>query len=229
MRMLLLVVLVALMGDAGAAREAGGPQIVRRDHPEIGVPAHAAIGEPVLVQGRTTLWRGVMLSRDDNIRGYRFTRGFYPQLREDEAFSYHDVRSGRGQEGHGMLRPSFDPFGAINGVVALRAAKTHRQLCVIRRIGVRLCDTETDYALVDREVDIADERRQTLIYGGHSGRRIRLSYRETGGGQAGTLSHEVEYDLGQSDEVRYRDARLRVLAVDDDGIDYVVIRGFGSP
>lgn len=114
-------------------------------------------------------------------------------------------------------------------MMSARAAKTHRQLCVIRRIGVLLCDTETAYDLVEREVVLPDEVRQTLIYGGYIGSRVRLSYRQTGGGQAGTLSHEVEYDLGQSDEVRYRDARLRVLKVDDDGIDYVVIRGFGNP
>lgn len=229
MMRLLPIVVLALLSSCASTKVNYVPLSVRLDRPEVGVATSAAIGDHMLLQGTMTKVRGIELSRDSNIRGYMFARGFYPLIGEDGEHGYHRIPRGDGGAGYGSLRMTGGLLGPLNDAVSLRASRTRQELCVDRSVGVKMCDTETPYAFVEREERSPDDFQRTLIYSGRVGNKVRIGYREFSDDRARpAFSNEVEYDLDISREISYKGARLRILNADNEKIDYVVLRNFTS-
>lgn len=187
------------------------------------------LGEPMLRQGTATTTRGVLLSQENNIRGFTLSSGFYPQTGEDSEFVFTGYESRRTRDGFGYVT-----LGILQGglyPVGLRFSKNEQQSCAIvpniYGITQALCDTEYSYQFTERPFLSVNDFQQTLIYSGRIGDRVRISYRESSGDMARpAFANEAEYDLSVSDTIACRGARLRVITANNESIQYEVISNF---
>ncbi|SCW91259.1 hypothetical protein SAMN02927924_03983 [Sphingobium faniae] len=60
--------------------------------PELGKEIQISLGEDMLRQGYYIEEDGIEISAGNNIRGYKLSPGFYPQISEDRNNSYHSCQ-----------------------------------------------------------------------------------------------------------------------------------------
>lgn len=129
--------------------------------------------------------------------------------------------------GYGYIPPTRDAIFAelVRPPAAIRAAKHKQETCVIiRGFPGTVCDKEFPYKRVTYAHLTHSDLQQRLIYNGRDGNRIRIRYSEASGHYARPeFSNEAEYDLGQSDEITYKGARIKVLQADGSAIRYKVL------
>lgn len=204
------------------------PKSEQISFPEIGREVSVSVGENMLSQGTKTLTKGIVLNNDNNIRNYTFSKGFYPQIGEDENYTYHSYRMGHSSEGFGFIRITGGLLGPmVNDAVSLRAARHKQELCVDRSVGAKMCDTEKSYERSELPIVSENNFQQSLIYSGRVGNKIKIGYREFGGGMArAAYSNEVEYDLGDGMEITYKGARIKILEANNRQIKYIVESNF---
>ncbi|MDG2002541.1 MAG: hypothetical protein P8J20_04350 [Novosphingobium sp.] len=199
----------------------------RIDYPDLGSVTEAGLGEEMLRQGTFTEVEGIELPQLNRIDRYTLSAGFYPQIAEDKDYTYHAFRMNRSRTGYGHIGPARTTFLSeiLPAPSAIRAAKSRQQTCVIVRDFLSsACDTEKPYKQVTRTQLTQSDLQQKLIYEGRDGNRIRIRYSETSGHYARPeFSREEEYDLGQSDEIAYKGARIKVLQADGTVIRYQVL------
>lgn len=198
--------------------------------PSLNTLTVAPIGGSMLKQGTSTETKGITLAQKNNINNYTFSKGFYPQIGEDDEYTYHSYQMGPGLGGFGGLMITGGILGPMqNDVVSLRATKASNQLCVDRSMGAKACDTEIGYTRTTKPIVSESNFQQTLLYSGRVGNTIKVGYREFSGNTARpAFSNEVEYDLTLSNEIAYKGALIRVENADNRKIEYVVIRNFNT-
>lgn len=199
--------------------------------PKLDQPTQVSLGEDMLRQGYYTEEDGIALARENNIKGYKLSAGFYPQISEDKANTYHSYRMSPNREGAGYLPPARDFLGLPLAVPqSIRASKSKLETCVIiGGLNGPICDTEHGFKRTRQPVLSDRDLQQTLIYSGRIGDRIRIGYRESSGSIARpAFSNEAEYDLSASTEIAYRGARIKILSADNQKIHYVVLSNFNT-
>lgn len=197
--------------------------------PSTNQPTSVAVGEEMIKQGTSTETKGILLGDVNNINNYKFSDGFYPQIGEDEKYTYHSFQMGPGLNGIGGLQYVAGLLGPSNDAISLRATKGSGELCVDRLFGNKFCDTEHGYERTSRSFVSENNFQQMLIYNGRVGDRVKIGYREFSGNIARpAFSNEVEYDLSQSFEVTYRGARIRIIDANNERIQYVVLSNFNA-
>lgn len=199
--------------------------------PQIGVETEVAIGEDMLRQGLYTETDGIITQSENNIKGYKISAGFYPQISEDKDNTYHRFNNAASQDGLGYIVSAKDFLGLPLALPeSIRASKTKQETCVIVGGIIRpACDTQVPFTR-DRKPAITErDFQQTLIYSGRVGNRIKIGYRESSGSIARqAFSNEAEYDLTSSMEIGYRGAKVRVISADNQKIKYVVLSNFNT-
>ena len=200
--------------------------------PALGVESEAALGEDMVRQGIYTETDGVEYKKENNIKGYKLSAGFYPQISEDNKYTYHSFGIRKSQDGSGYIIQAKDIFGIPLGIPeSIRVSKTKQETCIIAGGLARpICDTEVAFQRVKHPALSERDFQQTLIYSGRVGNKIKIGYRESSGGYArNAFSNEAEYDLSTSSEIGYRGARLKIISADNSKIRYVVTSNFNSP
>jgi len=199
----------------------------RIDYPDVGSISEAKLGEEIMRQGTYTEMVGIELPHANKIEAYKLSAGFYPQIAEDENYTYHSYRVSPSKNGFGYIPPARDRFSEdiVKAPAAIRAAKHKQETCVIVRDLLKsACDTEYSYKRVTRAQLSQADLQQELVYEGRKGNRIRVAYNEDSGHYARpAFRQEAEYDLDQSDEITYKGARIKVLQADDTTIRYLVL------
>jgi hypothetical protein len=196
------------------------------DYPEIGSVAQAGIGEDILRQGTFTEVRGIELAKPNKIDAYSLSAGFYPQIAEDERYTYHSYRVSRTTDGYGYIPPARDLLDELlMAPAAIRVAKHKQETCVIvRDLLSTVCDTEYPYRRLSYRHLTQSDLQQKLIYRGRIGDRILIGYSEESGHYARPRSSkQAQYDLGRGDEITYKGARIKVLDADGKAIRYKVL------
>lgn len=230
-RAIALIALSLAAGCAGTPAPNYTPTSTQVSFPDIGRETTVSLGEDMLKQGIYTETDGVEISEENNIKGYKLSPGFYPQIAVDKDYTYHSYGNSRAMDGSGYLIAAKDFLGlplAMPG--SIRFAKSKQETCIIiGGISAPSCDTEHGFQRVRRPALSERDFQQTLIYSGRVGDKIKIGYREMSGGYArAAFSNEAEYDLSTSDEIAYRGARLRVLEADNLKIRYIVLSNFNS-
>ncbi|MCJ2188147.1 hypothetical protein [Novosphingobium beihaiensis] len=199
--------------------------------PKIGEETEVSLGEDMLRQGFYTETDGIETSQQNNIKGYKLSAGFYPQVSEDKEYTYHSFGHSISRDGSGYLLQATGLLGMpLAFPQSIRASKNKQETCIIVGGLTRpACDTEIPFQRVRRPAISERDLQQTLIYSGRVGDRIKIGYRESSGNMARpAFSNEAEYDLSKSDEIGYRGARIKVLAADNQKIRYIVLSNFNS-
>lgn len=200
--------------------------------PSLGQEATVSLGEDMVKQGVYTEVDGVEFLEENNIKGFRLSAGFYPQIADQSESTYHSFNITRALDGSGYLMRSVDLLGLPMAVPqSIRVSKDKQEICLIMGGIFRpQCDTEHSYKKTRKSSLSARDFQQTLIYNGRVGNRIKIGYRESSGDVARpAFSNEVEYDLSTSSDIAYRGAKLRILEADNQKIRYVVDSNFNSP
>ncbi|WP_416463906.1 hypothetical protein [Sphingomonas sp. VDB2] len=199
--------------------------------PKLGEETQVSLGEDMLRQGFYTEEDGIDFSTENNIKGYRLSKGFYPQIAEDKDSTYHSYRMTPNREGAGYLPQARDLLGLpLPFPQSIRASKTKQETCIITGgLNGPMCDTEHAFQRKRQPVLSDRDLQQTLLYSGRVGDRIKIGYRESSGSIARpAFSNEAEYDLSASTEIAYRGARIKVLTADNQKIRYVVLSNFNT-
>ncbi len=199
--------------------------------PEVGKVAQSALGEDMLRQGFYTETDGFETKQVNNIRGYKISSGFYPQISEDKNYTYHRFQMYSSTDGSGFLISGRDLLGLpLPMPESIRVAKDKVETClIVGGLARPACDTEVPYERVRRPAISERDFQQTLIYSGRVGSRIKLGYRESSGNTARpAFSNEAEYDLSSSNEIGYRGAKIRVITADNEHIEYIVLKNFNT-
>ena len=197
--------------------------------PAVGTESTASLGEDLLHQGIYTETDGINFQSVNNIKGYKLSAGFYPQIAEDDNYTYHSFNFRKSHDESGYIMESRDIIGLPVGIPqSIRASKLRQEVCVIAGGIVRpSCDTEHAFTRGRRPALSPRDFQQTLIYSGRVGDRVKVGYREISGSYARpAFSNEAEYDLSVSSEIAYRGARLKILSADNLKIRYVVLSHF---
>lgn len=199
--------------------------------PQIGVETEVALGEDMLRQGVYTETDGIVTASENNIKGYKISSGFYPQISEDKDNTYHRFNTSPSQDGTGYIVSAKDFMGlSLPLPESIRASKTKQETCVVvGGIYGPACDTQVPFKKERRPAITERDFQQTLIYSGRVGSRIKIGYRESSGSMARqAFSNEAEYDLTTSTEIGYRGAKLKILSADNQKIKYVVLANFNT-
>lgn len=197
--------------------------------PAIGTEAQASLGEDMVRQGIYTETDGVEYDAENNIKGYKLSPGFYPQISEDKDFTYHSFQINRSRDGSGFLIQAQDFLGfPLTVPQSIRASKKKQETCIIiGGIFAPSCDTELRYQRIRKPALSERDFQQTLIYSGRVGNKIKIGYRESSGSLARpAFSNEAEYDLSISDEIAYRGAKIKIISADNLTIRYIVQSNF---
>lgn len=225
------LIVLGLVGCAGTPAPNYTPTSMEISFPEIGKESTVSLGEDMLRQGVYTETDGVETFEENNIKGYRISAGFYPQIVVEKDYTFHSFGNQKSMEGNGYIISAQDFLGFPLPVPgSIRFSKVKQETCVIiGGISGPSCDTEHRFSRVRKPVLSERDFQQTLIYSGRVGSKIRIGYRENSGGYARTaFSNEAEYDLNSSNEIAYRGARIRVIEADNLKIKYVVLANFNS-
>lgn len=230
LRLVYIMTCVGLIGGCSSTKLNYQPEVVQISFPEIGVETKASLGDKLLEQGSRMLTDGIQIDVANNIRGYKFSPGFYPKIGEDSKYTFHSYQVGQSFTGMGVLLPSRDPLGLpLSMPESIRASKSKQELCLPLALGAKACDTETRYLATKRPVVTQNSFQQILIYNGRVGDQIKIAYREFSGDLARpAFSNEVQYDLSKSNEITYKGAKIRVVDAGNDGITYVVLSNFNT-
>lgn len=199
--------------------------------PKLAEETQVSLGEDMLRQGFYTEEDGIELVVENNIKGYRLSKGFYPQIAEDKGSTYHSYRMSSNREGAGYLLQARDLLGLpLPFPQSIRVSKTKQETCVITGgLNGPICDTEHSFERTRQPVLSDRDLQQTLLYSGRVGDRIKIGYRESSGSIARpAFSNEAEYDLSASSEIAYRGARIKVITADNQKIRYVVLSNFNT-
>lgn len=205
------------------------PRTEQISFPNLNQTQTVTLGEPMLRQGTATTSRGVYMPQQNNIHGYTFSQGFYPQTGEDDEYIFTSFDNRRSSSEIGYVT-----LGVLTGgtyPIGLRFSKTEQETCAvipnIYGLSQAVCDTEHGFQFTERPMLSLNDFQQTLIYSGRIGDRVRISYRESSGDLARpAFANEAEYDLSTSDIIAYRGARLKVLRADNESIEYQLISNF---
>lgn len=198
------------------------------DFPATGQEVQVAVGEEMLRQGTFTTMDGLTLSAAGKIANYRLSAGFYPLMSQDAAYTYHSFRSIPSRPGIGVILVSADMLGEREAPLAIRAAKSGKELCLIER-GVlnAVCGRSIAYASERRDELSGDDLQRRLVYQGRRGNVVKLTYREESGHYTRPASSaDVEFDLSSSKTLRFREVEIDVLQADAGSIRYVVRKNF---
>lgn len=192
--------------------------------PPLNEAVTVSVGEEMLSQGFLVFQEGIQIDQPAGISGYTLHGGFYPQVGQDEETTFHSFAFGNAPGEIGTLSQNI----FVDPPQTLQAEQKGSQLCVVTILNARVC-RERPFERTERVVANSASFQQTLLYSGRVGDKINISYREFSGSVARpAFSNDVEYDLGTSNEIAYRGARIEVIEATNSSITYRVLSNFNT-
>ena len=197
--------------------------------PPIGIISKVSVGNSLLIQGKFTEQRVLQIDRKINFASdslglidLNLTPGDYIMHGNDENYSFfHTSNSMQSGRLVGSLAVPAFQFKSI------QAFKKDPKICIINIANEPVCISTGGYKQETKEIYSDDGFKQTLIYNGKYKDKIKIGYREFYNNKARpAFSNEVEYDIGQSKIIGYKNAKLEIIEATNQFIKYKVISHF---
>jgi len=217
-----LLLLVTIAGCA-APKHNYRPVALEVSEPPIGSVNTAFVGDVLLKQGSYTEHDSLYVQEDQQMGwAYTILRGFYLKQGDDEYTEFY--RPAPGSDGGGVDKAALaDPWKSV------QAYKQEQKLCVVTVFNIPICEAGANFSRQKKPVLRGDAFQQTLIYSGKIGNKINVGYREFSGNMARpAFNNDVEYDLGASNTIGYKGAKLEIIEATNEFIKYRVIRNFNA-
>lgn len=233
MRFIATVSALIILNGCATVKNNYVPRTEQVSFPSLEVEQTAMLGDDLVRQGTATSTQGVYLPQENNVGGFRLSKGFYPKTGEDEKHVFTSFAINQAPTGVGRVSISRGLFGQNVYPSGIRFDKSEQKTCVIAPNGYGfnqpVCDTEYPFQFTERPFLTDNNFQQTLIYSGRVGDRIKISYREFSGNIArAAFSNEAEYDLKESNIIAYKGARIEVLEANNERIRYIVKSNFNT-
>lgn len=185
----------------------------------------ASIGDVLVEQGDRTSGFAVVIPSDDRL-GY-FPKGTYFATGIREATDMNGNKGSVYRFDDKRIEPWYYSGNAYRTWLEYNSMKDTLSL---KREGWGGLLVNVSDVLSFRTAETVEEERdfqQTLIYLGKSGKLLRFGYREFYKDIARpAFSTEVSYDLGDSDIIGYKKARIQVISATNTSITYKVLSYF---
>ncbi|MDZ7753003.1 MAG: hypothetical protein U5S82_15430 [Gammaproteobacteria bacterium] len=222
-RKIIPLIFCAMLAGCAAPKYNYRPVALEVSEPPIGSMNTAYVGDILLKQGSYTEHDSIYLQEDQKV-GWAYTvlRGFYLKHGDDEATAFY--KPAPGSDGGGVDKAALaDPWKSI------QAYKEEQKLCVVTAFNAQICKDKADFTRQKKPVLRDDSFQQTLIYSGKVGNKINIGYREFSGNMARpAFNNDVEYDLGASNTIGYKGAKLEIVEATNELIKYRIIRNFNA-
>ncbi|MDG4717798.1 MULTISPECIES: hypothetical protein [Thalassospira] len=187
--------------------------------PAINEVQEASVGDYMLNQGRRVTTEFLTLSHLIDGVAYDIPPGSYIRIGDYKGNPYFSTTNTKGQSV--VYLPGF-----IDPPIALHTKKDN-EVCVTS-VSYQSASCYDGQMRVE-ELSARDNQsvQQTLIYSGSVGKKINISYREFNDGLArDAFTNDVEYDMGESNIIGYKGARIEVLDYDNRTIKFKVLKHF---
>lgn len=179
--------------------------------PDIGNIVTANVGDSLVQQADGHYMDALIFTKDQYINGYVIKKGMYfPDSEKNGYVYYRDVKI----SSSGESKNKYDEL-YYHGPDKVCLKKND------------LCG-KTD-GKIESAVKLLKSSgfQQTLLYNGKVGNKINIGYREFMDKTARpAFSNSVEYDLGESQIIGYKGARLEIISANTVEIKYKVLKGF---
>jgi hypothetical protein len=223
MKFFCVVFLVLLVSGCASPDFNYRPQSVKISEPPINSVHTAYIGDVMLRQGKYTEHDAIYLPNKISVSwAYDLLPGYYLKKGEDENTETY-LPSG-GDDGGAVDKAALaDPWSAI------MVYKYKDEICVVTFINALSCESTSNFERRKKPLLSSDSFQQTLIYSGKVGNKINIGYREFSNNLARpAFNNDVEYDLGSSNVIGYKGARLEIIEATNEYIKYRIIQNFNN-
>ncbi|KFA59528.1 hypothetical protein A9G34_04380 [Gilliamella sp. Choc4-2] len=192
-------------------------------YPALNVITKTFVGDDIVRQG-TVAARDVIefphttvISR---IVDYTIQAGEYPKVGEDENYMFFGLKELNSGAAVGKSIFADIPAG-------IRTDKRNNDLCIITTKGGSLCNSNIIFSYHKKKATNQNTFQQVLIYNGKIGNKINIAYKEFNDDYARpAFSNNVEYDLSNSRNIRYKGVELKVIRATNQYIEYKVLSNF---
>lgn len=143
--------------------------------------------------------------------------GNYEKYKESELFKYSEI----GQAKNKKMAMLSDPYGRM------KAFKEGNNICIVGGSGEKICKDYNDFERFIRTEIKANDLRQSLIYKGRIGNKIKIEYREfSKNSEQSKISNELEYNLDDSNIIAHKGAKIEVMSATAETIRFKVVSNF---
>ncbi len=186
------------------------------DYPIINTIATASLGDELVKKGQTVEEKILQVNKTIDGVAYDIPKAIYPQIGYNENNDYFSAS--------GVILGLFaDPVKAL-----LLEKKAGAQLCVVTAFNATSC-YNGDFSRKTIISERGTSFKQTLIYSGRVGNKIKIAYREFSNSLARpAFSNDVEYDLSISNVIGYKGSRIEVINSDNSSITYRLLKNFSE-
>lgn len=221
MRKCLLVIMLTsfISGCAVSYDPSTSSKATQVDFPPLGQVSTVYVGDSMMSKGILVEGEAVVLKNSIDGVAYDIPSGTYDKLGSNNTA---DVFKAATREGQIVIKNPFaDPYQAL-GV----KKNNPNELCVVTVFGMYSCYA-ANFEIKKVSSFNSASFQQTLIYSGKVGNKINIGYRETSHDMARpAFNNDVEYDLGESQEIGYKGAVVEVISADNQKITYRVVKSF---
>ncbi|WP_339373267.1 hypothetical protein [Aeromonas sp. HMWF015] len=221
MRKCLLVIMLTsfISGCAVSYDPSTSSKATQVDFPPLGQVSTVYVGDSMMSKGILVEGEAVVLKNSIDGVAYDIPSGTYDKLGSNNTA---DVFKTATREGQIVIQNPFaDPYQAL-GV----KKNNPNELCVVTVFGMYSCYA-ANFEIKKVSSFNSASFQQTLIYSGKVGNKINIGYRETSHDMARpAFNNDVEYYLGESQEIGYKGAVVEVISADNQKITYRVVKSF---
>lgn len=227
-----LLVSIGVLSIAACATPLRTPKAELNEftHPHIGEVATVSVGDRMIAQGVSIQYEAVQVGAPLIVKGQlKITQGEYKVIAESDEHLF-----AAPYEGGATVAKSGDVVSLSSGsdrYRTLRIEKATSRTCVVSSVGTVMAnwcaDTPATYTRTIGQAFTESGFQQTLVYSGRTGDYISLSYREFSGGHArSAFENQAKYDLGSSDLISYKGAKIQVIEATNQSITYKLLSSF---
>lgn len=217
------LIVVLLVSITGLTHQASAAERVT---PPLNTESTAQVGEVILHQGEVYQRASIHLSEELIIGkdgAYALTPGYY--FRTGESIGWETYAPA---DGHEAGRVKKAP-GAITLQGSFHYSNDGKTIGVITNFYQAVNTKAKGVTRTTRPSFSPDKTQRALVYGGKTGTKIKLGYREIWKNiTRPSRDVFVESDLAESKIVDFKGARIEVIEANDETIRYRVLRAFDS-
>lgn len=201
------------------------PEMKNFSIPAVGDIATAGIGDYLLDEGLAKTSKALKLNSTFDSGRHAAMPGTYLLIGTNKEYEYYQQPMTSAPLIHMNLLLNKSPVTNAT----LRKTMGQNELCTLVPGDIDQCDTFTNYEYVTiNQIDGSGYRR-TLFYNGKTKDILAIGYREFSDDKIrAAFSNEVEYDLGESNLIGYKGARIEVINATNTEITYKVLQGFAQ-
>ncbi|MDR1530448.1 MAG: hypothetical protein LBS40_08685 [Burkholderiales bacterium] len=194
-------------------------KIEMKDWPKINERTTVSVGDRMLIQGYARSSMALSIKNHLSSPCYQTPAGTYGIIGQDESYFYFFIVSVNGAV---TRSESCEPFAYLS------VPKDKKdKVCVATAFGMNSCYASPDFEITETTIDTLSGSQKTLLYSGLDMTKISFQFVEhTGTSQP--FYHTVSYDLGISDTIAYRGAKIKIHNATNENITYTVLKSFSG-